>query len=75
MTDRHAGYLVTLDRDIREDDAEAIMAAIHMIKGVISVKPVVADIGLHIAAERRDGDWRTALSRLIADGPADVPRA
>ena len=28
MTDRHAGYVVTLNEDIREDDAEAIINAI-----------------------------------------------
>ncbi len=43
MTDRHAGYVVALGEDIREDDAEAIMAAISMIKGVLSVQPVIAD--------------------------------
>lgn len=42
MTDRHAGYVVALDTNIREDDAEAIIAAIGMIKGVLSVQPVVA---------------------------------
>lgn len=43
MTDRHAGYVVALGEDIREDDAEAIMAAISMIKGVLSVQPVIAE--------------------------------
>ena len=43
MTDRHAGYVVALDRDIREDDAEAIISAISMIKGVMAVQPVDAD--------------------------------
>ncbi len=42
MTDRHAGYVVALDADMREDDAEAIIAAISMIKGVLAVQPVVA---------------------------------
>lgn len=33
MTDRHAGYIVTLAADIREDDAEHIINAIRMVKG------------------------------------------
>ena len=43
MTDRHGGYIVTLAVPTREDDAEAIIAAIMMIKGVVSVEPVVDD--------------------------------
>ena len=70
MTDRHAGYVVTLAKDIRDDDAgESVLVAIRMIKGVISVEPVVADIETHIAEGRRDSAWREALHRLIADGP------
>lgn len=69
MTDRHAGYVVTLARDIREDDAEAVITAISMVKGVVSVKPVVADVELHLAQERRDRRWQTALVKLAGDGP------
>ena len=52
MTDRHAGYIVTLDHDIREDDAAAIITALRMVKGVISVEPVVADHHTYVAAAR-----------------------
>ena len=41
MTDRFKGFLVTLDKEIREDDAEAILTALKMIKGVFSVKPYI----------------------------------
>ncbi len=41
MTDRLKGYLVVLERDIREDDAEPILEALKMIKGVMEVKPYV----------------------------------
>lgn len=69
MTDRHAGYLVTLAADIRKDDAEAVVNAISMVKGVLSVTPVPSDVLLHIAQERRDSDWRDALWRLAKEGP------
>lgn len=49
MTDRHAGYLITLAEDVREDDAEHVLNALRMIKGVATVEPVVSDYGLHIA--------------------------
>ena len=39
---KSVGYIVTLEKSIREDDAEDIKTA-------ISVKPIVEDINLHIA--------------------------
>lgn len=52
MTDRHAGYVVTLDQSIREDDArETILVALRQIRGVISVEPVVESIELLMAQE------------------------
>lgn len=52
MTDRHAGYVVTLAQDIREDDTDRILSAIRMIKHVVGVEPIVSDIELHIAERR-----------------------
>lgn len=49
MTDRFHAFTVVLDRDIREDDAEPIVAAIKMIKGVQSVEPHVVDLEDHSA--------------------------
>jgi hypothetical protein len=64
MTDRHAGYIVVLDEDIREDDAELIINAIRMVKCVQSVVPVVSDYSVHIAEERADAKWREKMRRL-----------
>lgn len=52
MTDRVAGFTVTLDDDIREDDAEIIAGAIRVLRRVVSVEPVAADAALHIAERR-----------------------
>jgi hypothetical protein len=52
VTDRHAGYFVTLERDIREDDAEVTIAALQRIKGVLRVEPLVASAELAIAENR-----------------------
>lgn len=49
MTDRHAGYIVVLDEVIREDDAENIINAIKMIKGVIEVEPVIDNSDIQMA--------------------------
>ena len=52
MTDRINAFVVVLDKDVRDDDAEAWIAAMMMLKGVISVKPNVVDITDHIALTR-----------------------
>lgn len=52
MTDRLSGVIVTFKRDIRVDDAEATIAALKQIRGVLSVKPVVSDLSMHIAEQR-----------------------
>lgn len=52
MTDRLNALTVILERDIRVDDAEPIIAAIKMLKGVGDVVPHVADI------EFASAEWR-----------------
>lgn len=67
MTGRHAGYIVTLADDIREDDAEHILTALRMISGVVSVKPVTADMGMVVARERVHADVREKILRLLKE--------
>lgn len=38
MTDRIKGLTVVLDRDIRDDDCQAIIDAVSMIRGVLRVE-------------------------------------
>jgi hypothetical protein len=63
MTDRINAFVVVLDKDIREDDAEALVNAMIMLKGVISVKGNVVDITDHIALTRA----RQQLGRELMD--------
>lgn len=42
MTDRYDGFTVVLDRAMRSDDAEHIINAIQMIKGVADVRPIIS---------------------------------
>ena len=67
MTDRHAGYIVTLSRDIREDDAEAVITALKMVKGVVGVEALVADPGLHMAEMRIGTEVRQKLYQFIQE--------
>lgn len=69
MTDRHAGYVVALDHNMREDDAEQTIAALRQIRGVAAVTPVVGDVAMLIEGVRRDNLWRDRLIALIQAGP------
>jgi hypothetical protein len=63
MTDRHTGYLVTLETDIREDDAQRIIEALLMVRGVLGVESVTSDpLVQAIAYQRRDTAWINALA-------------
>jgi len=72
MTDRHAGYVVILDQNIREDDAEFILNAIRMIKGVADVKPVVASAEQQIAEGRAHMKMREKLIDFIKSLDKDI---
>jgi hypothetical protein len=63
MTDRVNGFFVTLDKDIREDDAVAIRRAILMVRHVIDVQPHISDFEDHVAKQR----VRKDLGRKIWD--------
>lgn len=65
MTDRHFGYIVVLEQEIREDDAEPILAALRMIKGVLSVEPVIGAMEVHIAQARERTRLREKLYKFV----------
>lgn len=52
MTDRLNALIVVFERDIRDEDAEHLIAAIRMLRGVLSVTPNVSEISDHIAEQR-----------------------
>lgn len=52
MTDRLKGCVVVFTDDIREDNTEAMLNAIRMIKGVLAVHPAGTDINDVFAEDR-----------------------
>lgn len=52
MTSRIIALTVVLEEPIREDDAQAIIAAIQTIRGVLEVVPQVADANQYSAYTR-----------------------
>ncbi len=52
MTDRINALIVVLEHDICDDDAEVTINAIKQIRGVLKVKPHIAEFADEIAFER-----------------------
>lgn len=69
MTDRIKGLVVTLERDIREDDVEPIIDAIGQLRGVLSVVPDVVDVQDHMARERIRTELRAKLYAALDEEP------
>jgi hypothetical protein len=67
MTDRLKGLVVVLDKDIRVDDAEEIINAIKMIKGVADVQGSVANYNDYMNRSRVDREWKERLWKMIRE--------
>lgn len=65
MTERVRSFHVILDRPIREDDAQAIIAAISQFRGVISVVPDRHDWEQESAIETAKYDLRRQLLHVL----------
>lgn len=65
MTDRINGFWVALAEDTRVDDAEATIAAVRMIKGVIAVEPRVSNSGDWIAESRIKLEYQKKLYEAL----------
>lgn len=65
MTDRYHSLTVVLTEDMRTDDAERVLDAIRMIRGVQSVTGIVADASSHMAYQRARRDLGDKLFEVI----------
>jgi hypothetical protein len=65
MTDLVRGFVVTLNKDLREDDAADIHSALEMVKGVYSVKPMISDVHDMMAKEQALRDIREKLYEVL----------
>jgi len=73
MTDRHAGYIVTLKEDMREDDAAKIISAISMVSGVLDVRPITSDISQTLGQARAEQDFKRKLIDTFFTARSAVP--
>jgi len=65
VTERHAGYVVTLKEDIREDDAERLVSALRFFSCVASVTPIVSNVEHHVATEKARFDLLSKLREAL----------
>jgi hypothetical protein len=65
MTDRTNSLMVVLDKEYRTDDAQIIIDAISMIKGVLNVSCNIADNGEFAAKEQAKHELRNKLWELL----------
>lgn len=68
MTDRLHSLTVVLDKEYRDDDAEAILDAIRMIKGVAEVSGNVAEPAFYAAREQAKRELREQLMDVLYPG-------
>ena len=68
MTDRLKGCTVLFNQDVRTDDAEALLNAIQMLKGVQAVNPNVLTDSDWMARERVRGEFVKDLWQVLHPG-------
>lgn len=74
MTDRFHSLQVALDQDMREDDAQALMDAIRMMRGVVAVSGAVAGPDSWMAEERARQDLGRKLWEILYPKQLDASR-
>jgi len=65
MTDRIHSITLVLEENVRVDDAEYILNACRMLKGVISADGNIADFDSHMAESRARTDMLTRVCATI----------
>lgn len=67
MTDRLNSFIVVLEQDIREDDAQETLIALRNIKGVLDVKPNTTEVNTIIYESRIKTKYRLKLFKALED--------
>jgi inosine-uridine nucleoside N-ribohydrolase len=65
MTDRYSSLTVVLEKDIREDDAKALIAAIQQLRGVLTVEGNVANLSEFVIEQRVRQEFREKLWEVL----------
>lgn len=74
MTDRIKGVLITFEKDIRDDDAQPIIEALKMIKGVLTVKPYITGMEDYMLYQKGHMDARREMFNYLKQDPKNPHR-
>ena len=67
MSDRYNYLTVVLERDLKDEEAEPLIAAIKQLRGVLSVAPNVTDATALLAEERVRSELRKKLWQIMRE--------
>lgn len=67
MSNRIAAFVVTLEHNLQEDDAADLFRALKQLKGVLDVRPAVADPALIVAEARARRDMQEKFYAFYCD--------
>jgi DICT domain-containing protein len=67
MSDRYNYLTVVLERDLKDEDAEPLIAAIKQFRGVLSVTPNVVDTAALLAEERARVELANKLWEVLRE--------
>ena len=70
MTNRVSGFVVTLEKDMREDDAQEIVRAILLLKGVVNIDAIgSAPLEQHTIQRRLQAKMMNAVATAFEEKP------
>ena len=65
MSDRYNAITVVLEKDTRDDDAQDILTALKMIKGVIAAEPNIVNVDSFVSDTRARSELGTKLFEVL----------
>jgi hypothetical protein len=65
IPDRTKGFVVTLSDDLRPDEANSVLAAIGLLKGVLDVMPIERTCDDHVVRMRVRSELGEKLWRVL----------
>lgn len=67
MSDLHHSYTVVLAKELKDEDSDAVIEAIKMIRGVADVIPHVVDSRFYVGREQARRELSTQLFDMLAE--------
>lgn len=63
------GLLVTLEKDVHEDWARQLIAAMKTMRGVLDVREMPSDVNHHVAVMQATAEMQRRLWSVVSESP------